>query len=373
MEVPWPWNGIPPKSPLKSLIRQSPPQPIVLTSVPLLTVGGAPGMNISTVASQVPASIASTLCSGPGIGGCWAAAEPESATRRDGRQRQPFEDLDLHRDLLWLSTILSPSRDGGKRESRRKACEPRARQGLPRVRLLGQRRPRQGRSPARRPGGRPTARAASRDRRRQPLHGRRLRRPRRGGAASRGAATGGARARRLARVDAARLPLLHALQPPAGDPECRRDRAGAARPRREPERLLPRLRRPVHRARRRGRRGRAAGAAPAPGRGALRAAARARGGAVRRPGALQHPLQRRRALVAEARPLPHAAGRAGRGLARPRLAHVRHGPLRVGRALPALDRDREGRPDARRVGARARREPERRGRARPALLEAQPL
>src|SRR4029450_12995784 len=70
---------MPPNSPLKSLIRQSPPQPIVFTSVPLLTMGGAPGMNISTVASQVPASIASTLCSGPGVGGCWAAADPESA------------------------------------------------------------------------------------------------------------------------------------------------------------------------------------------------------------------------------------------------------------------------------------------------------
>jgi hypothetical protein len=68
-DVPWPWKGAPAMTLLKSLIKHSPPHPIVLVSVPLLVIGGAPGaMDISTVAFQVPASISKSLCSGPGFG-----------------------------------------------------------------------------------------------------------------------------------------------------------------------------------------------------------------------------------------------------------------------------------------------------------------
>src|SRR6185369_8913962 len=85
-DVPWPWNGWPgPISPLKSVIRQSPPQPMTLVSTPLEVMGGAPGaMNISTVASQAPSSCLRMACSGPGLGmggmPSWAARGPARIT-----------------------------------------------------------------------------------------------------------------------------------------------------------------------------------------------------------------------------------------------------------------------------------------------------
>src|SRR6185503_303236 len=53
--TPWPWNGPPMISPLKSVTRQRPLQLITLTSTPFDGgVAGAPGIIISTTASHVP-------------------------------------------------------------------------------------------------------------------------------------------------------------------------------------------------------------------------------------------------------------------------------------------------------------------------------
>ena len=101
-EVPWPWKGAPAITLLKSLIRHSPPHPIVLVSVPWLVIGGAPGMNISTVASQVPASISKILCSGPGfgIGMSCATAEPV-------RTRAPATRASAARVRFWTFIVTS--------------------------------------------------------------------------------------------------------------------------------------------------------------------------------------------------------------------------------------------------------------------------
>jgi hypothetical protein len=68
--VPCPWNEAPGIiSPLKSVMRQRPPQPTVLVSVPFEVMGGAPGATkISITASQVPSSSLKRACSGPGLG-----------------------------------------------------------------------------------------------------------------------------------------------------------------------------------------------------------------------------------------------------------------------------------------------------------------
>ena len=73
---------------------------------------------------------------------------------------------------------------------------PRRRDQVPAVRLLGPSHARRGRSPDVRPRGAADPRAASGHRAAQPLHGHRVRRPRRGPARSRGTAGGGARAGR---------------------------------------------------------------------------------------------------------------------------------------------------------------------------------
>src|SRR2546428_1726297 len=60
---------MPPKSPLKSVTRQRPPQATTFVSTALEVMGGAPGaIQASTVASQVPASCLKSSCSGPGLG-----------------------------------------------------------------------------------------------------------------------------------------------------------------------------------------------------------------------------------------------------------------------------------------------------------------
>src|SRR5687767_2773585 len=67
--TPWPWNGPPIISPLKSVTRQRPLQPMELTSTPFDGGdGGPPGIIISMEASQVPTSSLRTACSGPGVG-----------------------------------------------------------------------------------------------------------------------------------------------------------------------------------------------------------------------------------------------------------------------------------------------------------------
>src|SRR5437879_825625 len=60
---------MPPKSALKSVTRQRPPQPTTFVSTAFEVMGGAPGaIQDSTVASQVPASCLKSSCSGPGLG-----------------------------------------------------------------------------------------------------------------------------------------------------------------------------------------------------------------------------------------------------------------------------------------------------------------
>jgi hypothetical protein len=67
--MPWPWKATPGiMSPLKSVIKHSPPQPTIATSVPFDVITGAPGGDISMTASQVPSSIFRSSCSGPGLG-----------------------------------------------------------------------------------------------------------------------------------------------------------------------------------------------------------------------------------------------------------------------------------------------------------------
>src|SRR3990170_5086343 len=122
-DVPWPWKGAPAITLLKSLIRHSPPQPIVLVSVPLLVIGGAPGaMNISTVASQVPASISSTLCSGPGFGIGMSCATAGLA--KTSAAARPSAALVRYRTFIVTSCeirerLFLPGREDGKDYLRR--------------------------------------------------------------------------------------------------------------------------------------------------------------------------------------------------------------------------------------------------------------
>src|SRR5436305_5318588 len=67
--TPWPWNARPPNSPSKSFRSQRPPGKSLSTSTPLETVGSESGPDIQllTVASQVPTSLASSLCPAVGL------------------------------------------------------------------------------------------------------------------------------------------------------------------------------------------------------------------------------------------------------------------------------------------------------------------
>src|SRR5687767_9125006 len=79
---------MPAMSPLKLVMTQSPPQPIVLTSTPLDFIGGLPGSAWnSTTASQVPASAVRSLCSAPGFGAGGGWGTTKSATRVSGSKR----------------------------------------------------------------------------------------------------------------------------------------------------------------------------------------------------------------------------------------------------------------------------------------------
>jgi hypothetical protein len=113
-EVPWPWKGWPgPISPLKSVMRQRPPHPITLVSVPLEVMGGAPGaMNISTVASQVPSSCFRIACSGPGFG---PDGMPSCAATRPARSATPTTTDTVggpHRPSCFPEPVKAPRQRG---------------------------------------------------------------------------------------------------------------------------------------------------------------------------------------------------------------------------------------------------------------------
>ena len=168
------------------------------------------------------------------------------------------------------------------------------------MRVLGSPHPRQGRPPDVRSRGAAAARAASRDRAPQSLHRDRLRRARRGPAASR---PSGPR-RRASRADHAAGRRSSIPPTPASPPADDRQRRGIARL------LLDHGANPndfymagdsrVLGAGRRRRRGRTGFAAAAVRGSAVSAPARARRRAVRHPGPLQHALLGQHALVARA-------------------------------------------------------------------------
>src|ERR1044071_3870411 len=131
---------MPPKSPLKSVRRQRPPQARTLVSTAFDVMGGAPGaMKASTVASQVPASCLKSSCSGPGlgIGGSAAAGARTTGAAASVASRVRYSSR-LH--LMGGPPVFRTRFDTTlrrSRSSRERALKPRQQIELPEMGLLG--------------------------------------------------------------------------------------------------------------------------------------------------------------------------------------------------------------------------------------------